>query len=162
MVVAETVVDARYSKALNVGFRRLAGYIFGNNVRSERLEMTAPVEAQRSGERFAMAAPVQAQAVGERWRISFVMPPGRTLDDLPAPKDPALKLRALPARTVAALGFWGFATERAVSKRARQLIDWLVAHDLEPAGEPVIAQHDPPWRLPFRRRNEILIDLVER
>jgi SOUL heme-binding protein len=72
-IAAETTVSADEDRARNIGFRRLARYIFGANHRDEKIAMTAPV--QQSGERIAMTAPVaQARDAGSRWTVRFFMP----------------------------------------------------------------------------------------
>ncbi len=43
MIVAETVVEGRYSKTSGPAFSRLAGYIFGKNRGKQKIAMTAPV-----------------------------------------------------------------------------------------------------------------------
>lgn len=160
MVVASTTIEGTYREALNEGFRRLAGYIFGGNTPRERIAMTAPVSAREEGERLEMTAPVEAQKRGDRWTVSFVMPSGRDLEDLPRPLDERVQLHALGERRVAVLRFRGWATERSVRKHTSELIDWLVEKGLAPSGEPTIAQYNPPWTPPFLRRNEIWIELT--
>jgi hypothetical protein len=58
-LVAETIVDGDFDDAPSEGFRRLADYIFGNNLSEKKLEMTvpAPTKSQNS-EKIAMTAPV--------------------------------------------------------------------------------------------------------
>ena len=158
-VRAETLVDGEQIPALNTGFHRLAGYIFGGNVRRQQLGMTAPVSQQ--GEKIAMTAPVGTQAEDGRWRVSFIMPAGRTLETLPAPNDPRVVLRVVPARTVAVLRFSGWVRPDIAVARQREARARLAQHGLTAVSEPVLAQYDPPWRLPFLKRNEILIDLVD-
>ena len=159
-VVAETVVEGDLRPGLNEGFRRLAGYIFGGNAQRQKIAMTAPVGAQ--GEKIAMTAPVGAQAEGGgRFRVSFVMPAGRTLESLPVPNDDRVTLRTVPARRVAALRFSGRASEVIAGEKQREARALVEQHALHAVGEPVLAQYNPPWTLPFLRRNEILIDLCE-
>ena len=43
MLVAETLVDADYASSGSIGFNRLAGFIFGNNRKQEKIAMTTPV-----------------------------------------------------------------------------------------------------------------------
>ena len=68
-LVAETEVTGDFDEVGNRAFRILADYIFGNNRRQEKLEMTAPVNqrpAAGGGEKIAMAAPV-AQRILARY-----------------------------------------------------------------------------------------------
>jgi hypothetical protein len=48
MTVAEVSVSGDREKAINDGFRKIADYIFGNNVASQKVAMTAPVIQQPS------------------------------------------------------------------------------------------------------------------
>lgn len=162
-VVAETRVEGEYRSSLNAGFRRLAGYIFGGNRSRRKMAMTAPVSAQAdsSSEKIAMTAPVSAQQDTGGWLIAFAMPAGSQLDTMPLPNDARVTLRQLPARRVAALRFRGWAGARDVAKKTAELLAALSAAKLTPTGVPVIAQYNPPWTLPFLRRNEILIDVVD-
>jgi hypothetical protein len=173
-VVAETVVEAELDKAGNEGFRRLAGYIFGGNhgPRARKIAMTAPValEPARAGERIAMTTPVAQERVGAgegdlvgagRYCIRFTMPRGSRLDTLPIPDDERVVLREEPGRLVAAHRYSGRWNDRAVVEHSRTLLAALDRAGLRPLGPPVYARYDPPWTLPWLRRNEILVP-VER
>jgi len=164
VIVAETIVDGDMDSASNRGFQLIAGYIFGNN---ERIAMTAPVvaEAQSGAEKIAMTVPVSIEpqiaddskmAGAQRWRIHFVMPSQYTLATLPKPLNPQVKLREIPAKTYAALTYSGFNTESKVQENTDQLLDWLKTQKIETIGKPQLARYNPPWTLPFLRRNEIL------
>lgn len=149
-IAAETTVDADEERARNIGFRRLAGYIFGANRRSESIAMTAPVA---QGDTIAMTAPV-AQS---RSTIRFYMPSKWTRDTLPAPDDDRVRLVKVPGETVAVLRFSGDRSPRAVATHTAELLDTLRANDIEVTGEPQAWFYDPPWTLPLRRRNEIAV-----
>ncbi len=160
LIRAETVVRGPYKESLNDGFRILANYIFGGNAGSRKIAMTAPVGAEatsQTGEKIAMTAPVGAEATEAGWLVSFVMPSEYTLETLPRPLDPRVTLREVPAHRVAALRFRGWAGEAAVNERKAELASALSSLGLEAAGEPVVAQYNPPWTVPFLRRNEILV-----
>jgi len=167
VIVAETIVDGDMDSASNRGFQLIAGYIFGNN---ERIAMTAPVvaEAQSNAEKIAMTVPVSIEpqiaddskmAGAQRWRIHFVMPSQYTLATLPKPLNPQVKLREIPAKTYAALTYSGFNTESKVQEKTDQLLDWLKTQKIETIGKPQLARYNPPWTLPFLRRNEILQEI---
>jgi hypothetical protein len=150
---AETVVEpATWSDALNEGFRRLAGYLFGANGDSERLTMTAPVVCSLSN--------ADPQRLMTR-TIAFVMPGDRELANLPAPEDPRVRLRTVPARLVAALGFRGDYESDLPSQKREELILRLTNAGFLTRGSAFFAGYDPPTTLSALRRNEVLIELAD-
>jgi SOUL heme-binding protein len=160
-IAAETTVAADEDAARNQGFRRLAGYIFGKNRGDDSIAMTAPVVQSKAGQQIAMTAPVaqsaQATEVGEGWVIRFFMPSKWTMESLPKPLDDRVRLVEVPAETVAVLRFSGDRSPRAVAYHTAQLVDVLRAKDIDMTGDASAWFYDPPWTLPFRRRNEIAI-----
>jgi len=175
-IAAETTVAASEDDARSEGFRRLAGYIFGKNHRDDSIAMTAPVAPSMAGEKIAMTAPVaqskagqkiamtapvaqsaEATDVGEGWVIRFFMPSKWTMETLPKPNDDRVRLTAVPAETFAVLSFSGDRGPCAVRDRTAELMEALRATGFEPFGEPAAWFYDPPWTLPFRRRNEIVV-----
>ena len=167
LIVAETVVEGDMDSASRRGFRLIADYIFGNN---EQITMTKPVvsEAQGKAEKIAMTAPVSIEpenadrnrmAGAQRWRVHFVMPSQYTLATLPRPLNPQVTIREVPAQTFAVLTYSGLNTEKTVQNKTDQLLDWLKAQGVETIGKPQLARYDPPWTLPFLRRNEILQEI---
>jgi hypothetical protein len=170
-VLAETVVEqASWNDALSDGFKRLAGYIFGDNDATERLSMTAPVlstlpPAEHRGERLSMTAPVlatvgAANEVTSR-TVAFVMPGDRTLADLPKPRDPRIQLRVVPARLVAALVFRGNYKSGLPAAKREELLEKLHAAGMASKGEATFAGYDPPSTIPALRRNEVLVELAD-
>ena len=173
MIVAETWVEGSLGDGSNAGFRKIAGYIFGRNRSrtsegSEKIAMTVPVTMQPgAGQKIAMTAPVTTEAApdkgapgasGNRWRMHFVMPAQYTLATLPVPEDPAVTLREVPAQRVAARTFSGFVTDERVREETALLLGWMKARGLEPSAPPQLARYNPPWSIPFLRRNEILVN----
>jgi hypothetical protein len=164
-LVAETEVSGTRESAGNAGFRVLAAYIFGKNRGEKKLAMTAPVR-QAEGQRIAMTAPVTqsrpgGEAGGAPWVVQFMMPSGHTLETLPEPLDPAVHLRQVPARRVAALTYSGTWSERRYLEHLSLLREAMRRAGLQPAGEPVWARYDPPFMPWFLRKNEILIEVAD-
>lgn len=164
MIVAETIVEGELWGASNDGFRVIAGYIFGNNesvtkAGAEKIAMTAPVALEPSAEKIAMTAPVTTEAAGGRYRMHFVMPSQYTMETLPRPKDERVKLREVPARRMAVVKFSGLTGEGKVKQKTAELEAWMAAEGLVAAGPPQLARYDPPWTLPFLRRNEVMVPL---
>jgi hypothetical protein len=156
-IAAETTVEADEERARNEGFRRLAGYIFGRNEGSDKIAMTAPVsQASTKGQKIAMTAPVsRSGSDAEGWVIRFFMPSKWTMATLPKPVDDRVRLVEVPAETVAVLRFTGDRGQAAVAARSAELLDTLQSRGIEPLGDPVAWFYDPPWTVPFRRRNEV-------
>ena len=161
-IAAETTVEGDETRALQQGFRRLAGYIFGGNHGSSTIAMTAPVsQASAKGQKIAMTAPVSRAADQEHgWVIRFFMPSKWTMATLPEPDDARVRLVEVPAETVAVLRFSGIAGRGAVTARSAQLSNVLLSKGIQPVGDPMVWFYDPPWTLPFRRRNEIAVPIA--
>lgn len=159
-VVAETNVTGERGAAINQGFRRLARYIFGGNTGSREIAMTAPVAQRSEGERIAMTAPVAQAPSATGWVVTFYMPPGSRLDAMPRPLDESVVLREEGARCVAVLRFTGLATQGNLERHAQELRRRIAARGEVSVGEVSYAFYDPPWTLPWARRNEVMIALA--
>ncbi len=129
-------------RAMNGGFRQLAGYIFGGNDSSAEIAMTAPV------------ATTMGSATPE---MAFTMPSSWDMDTLPAPESGSVALREVPGFTAAVIRFSGWATEGRAAKYKHKLHQLVDEQGLEVMGSPVLNQYNPPWTLPFLRRNEIMV-----
>jgi hypothetical protein len=160
LVRAETTVETDdWNRAVNEGFRRLAGYIFGANQRRSSIAMTAPVTQAQRGERIAMTAPVTQSSAAGSWLVTFTMPRGSALDAMPLPNDARVTLRALPARRVAVLRYSGTTTPDVLAAHERTLRAWLARNGWTAAGTVTSARYDPPSTLPLLRRNELWLEL---
>jgi hypothetical protein len=158
-VLAEIIVDGDLEGAGNKAFRPLFRYISGNNKSRSKIAMTAPVSQEQQGEKIAMTAPVSQQSAQGKWAVSFMMPASYTMENLPTPDDPNIKLRQIPARRVAAVRYSGFWSEGSYLRHKQELENWITANSLKVSGDPVWARYNPPFTLWFLRRNEILIPI---
>lgn len=160
LVMAEVSVTGDRKDAAGKGFRLLAGYIFGDNTRRQKIAMTAPVIQSAAGEKLAMTAPT-LQTGGEGiWAIRFIMPRGLTLATLPRPNNPKVQLHALAATRVTVVRFSGLARQDDVAARTLALTRFVTVQRLQAIGPPSLAQYDPPWTPWFMRRNEIMIPVA--
>jgi hypothetical protein len=160
-IAAETTVTGNELSSRSDGFRRLAGYIFGGNSGRASIAMTAPV-AQSTSQTIAMTAPVvQDQTAPGEWRIRFFMPANYTLDTLPRPNDPAVHIVSVPPQTYGVYRYTGSIDAAATETARRELLRLLQGSGWSPTNEPVSWFYDPPWTLPFLRRNEAAVT-VER
>jgi len=159
-IVAETRVDADFEDAGNRAFRKLFRYIDGDNVAQQEIAMTAPVSQAPVSEKIAMTAPVAQRPDASGWVVSFMMPGSYTMDTIPQPSDPAVKLRAVPAFRAAVIRYSGFWSEEGFQEHLQELRSWIAKQNLEVTGDPVWARYDPPFKPWFMRRNEILIPVL--
>ncbi len=163
-LIAEVKVEGDLDAASSQGFRLIAAFIFGQNQVSEKISMTAPVgiEATQST-KIAMTVPVGIEASKDsttgvnQWVFSFVMPSEYTMATLPKPLNPLVTIRELPAQKRAAIIFSGFNSEAKVLEKTKALEEWIKSKQWQVIGPPQFARYNPPWSLPFMRRNEILI-----
>ena len=163
-IVAKTQVRGSYRDTQGKAFRILAGYIFGKNVSREKISMTAPVlqNPETPGKKIAMTAPVvQKRGDNDSWIMTFTMPAKYRMQDLPKPLDDRVTLEELPEKYVATIRYTGLLTEENNADHIAQLQEWLEQHkEYKAIAAPKIAGYDPPWTLPFLRRNEIWIEMA--
>ena len=126
------------------GFRVLAGYIFGGNAEEQKIAMTAPVQQSMAGEK----------------EMAFMIPAEYALEDLPEPEDERVSFREAPAYTAAVIQFSGWASADKADENWQQLRQFLIAEGIDITGEPTLNQYNPPWTLPFMRRNEIIVPVA--
>lgn len=165
-IIAEVEVPGTQKEASSAGFKLIAGYIFGGNTSraggNEKISMTAPVamesvDAKPQSEKISMTAPVNMEQTGNKWRMHFVMPGKYTLNTLPKPNNPAVTLREVPGHKYAVIRFSGFAGKAKADTKTAELKKWLKSRGIKPTGKPELARYNPPWTLPFMRRNEVMM-----
>ncbi|MDY7575808.1 heme-binding protein [Actimicrobium sp. CCI2.3] len=163
LIAAEVTVSGSRSEAVSSGFKLLAGYIFGGNTRQQRIAMTAPVLQENSSSSsvaIPMTAPVTQTAQGNQWTIRFMMPAAYTLDSLPVPDNPQVRLRVMPATRVAVVRFSGLAGEDSIVEKTAELDAFVTRRQLLATGPATLARYDPPWTPWFMRRNELMLPLA--
>jgi len=133
-------------------FRTLADYIFGNNI-----NMTSPVLTR--GEKIGMTSPVLSQEKETRWTMTFSMPSRYTLESLPRPNNEKIKIKLVDEAVMATIRFSGFMSDSNYKKNESKLKGWLDSKSIEYHSNTIRAGYNPPWTLPFFRRNEVLIYL---
>ena len=110
--------------------------------------MTVPVVMQPKEEQ-------QAQT----YTMSFMMPSKYTLNTLPTPNNPAVKLRLVPKKKVAVIRFSLYANEKRVKEKTAELKKALERDGITAVGETEIARYNAPFSNPLLRRNEILMEI---
>lgn len=155
-LVAETMIDDIDNKrASNIGFNILAAYIFGKNERQQQINMTAPVLQKNCTEQIKMASPVLQEKTTSGWTMSFIMPSEYDLGTLPKPLDQRIVIRTVQSHLVGVLRYSGFVSDAIIKNKTALLREWLIAKSYVPIDLAKSARYDPPFTIPFLRKNEI-------
>lgn len=139
-----------------------------SNTTAEQMEMTTPVftrKGEPSGKRMDMTTPVITKKSVDKnqWKMSFVMP-SKYGSDLPLPKDPSVTTKEVPSKIVAVAAFSGLVTDDDISRRESRLREALqkdTQFQVKDDSVVEVAQYNPPFTLPFTRRNEIALEVEQ-
>lgn len=131
-------------------FGRLFRYITGANRAGGLIAMTAPVEA--GGQRIAMTVPVEQ---GQGGTMRFFLPRKVAEAGAPEPTEAGVRLVRVPPERIAALRFSGSLSPEARSTHERILKEALESKTYTLQGPPFFMGYDPPFSIPFLRRNEV-------
>lgn len=142
LILATTKIKAE--EASNEAFGIIAEYIFGRNDANEKIEMTAPVMSTSNSGIFAM---------------SFVMPSSLDIKSLPKPISDRIEIKEKKASKFAVLRFSGLISKEKARMKEQELRTILKENRLEAKGGAILMRYNPPWTIPFMRRNEIALEL---
>ena len=159
-ILAQVSVLGDFNEATSKGFKLLADFIFGNNISidgSSKIDMTAPVVVEPVSEIINMTAPVITEGINNEWVVSFVMPKEYSLSTLPKPNNKNITITRLPAEKYAVIVFSGLVRKSNYDEQVKLLKKFILKKNLKTIGLIQIARYNPPWTLPFFRRNELMI-----
>lgn len=158
-LAAEVTVEAGgHDAGRNAAFRLLFDYISGENRRGARIAMTTPVETGRGSEEIAMTVPVEtAREAAGALRMRFFLPRSYDAETAPEPLNPRVRLVRVAAQTIAVQRFSGSRREAAVAAKTQELLRTVADSSWRPAADPIAYFYDPPWTLPWFRRNEVAV-----
>ena len=148
-LVAQTAVEGSFDSASRNGFRRVAGYIFGENR-----------NASGESEKIQMTAPVTVKPDSEQWVLHFVMPDNYEFSQLPVPNNKNVILKKIEAHFAAVVVFSGFTTDKKIKNKTESLRAWLQSKSYNISGPQQIARYNDPFTLPWLRRNEIIFKVT--
>lgn len=135
--------SSSYMQQSNNQFRTLAGYIFGGNQKKEKIAMTAPVHMETDSAGSSM---------------SFVMPAGYSLNDLPQPADSLVQLHYSDEGYYAVMKFGGYASDEKILKTEQALKQKLSELKLLSSGNFRYLGYNAPWDF-IGRENEVLVKI---
>ncbi len=132
-----------YRELAGSGFRKIAGYIFGNNETSSKIAMTSPVHMDISQEGSSM---------------SFVMPSEYDIKKLPRPNDATVQIHETQGEYAAAIEFGGYANDQSIKKYASQLAQLLNEKGIKTIGHYRYLGYNPPYQF-IGRKNEVIVTI---
>jgi len=131
-----------YKNSSSKGFSILAGYIFGNNDRNEKIPMTSPV----------------SMSLEDSMTMMFMVPKEFNKDMLPKPNQPGIEFKEEPAKTFAAIRFSGWANDTKIEKYKQNLKTALDAEGISYTNRFYFFGYNAPYEV-FNRINEVLVEL---
>jgi hypothetical protein len=131
-----------YKNSSSKGFSILAGYIFGNNERNEKISMTSPV----------------SMSLDDTMTMMFMVPKKFNKDMLPKPNQSGIEFKEEPAKIVAAIGFSGWANDTKIEKYKQDLKAALDAEGIKYSNQFYYFGYNAPYEV-FYRKNEIIVEL---
>ena len=106
-----------------------------------------------------MTAPVIQEKHMDKWKVRFIMPQKYSFQTLPKPNSKYIRLLVVPAKRFAVIRFSGTAQDENIKQHTDKLKEYILSEKWESIGGSVLAFYNPPWTLPFLRRNEIMIEI---
>lgn len=155
LAIEATVDDPDREKAASMAFGLLFRYITGANQRQQTIAMTAPVRTD--AERIAMTTPVETTNGTGQVSMRFFLPRAVAMAGAPAPLDARLHLLQVPASTIAARRYSGVADQASRDHNTAILMSVLARSPWKAGGEVFQFNYDPPFTIPFLRRNEVAV-----
>jgi len=131
-----------YKNSSSKGFSILAGYIFGNNERNEKIAMTSPV----------------SMSLEDSTTMMFMVPKKFNKDMLPKPNQSGIEFKEEPAKTFAAISFCGWANDTKIEKYKHNLKEALYAEGIKYTNRFYFFGYNAPFEV-FNRKNEIVVEL---
>ena len=142
-VIAKTSIPLD-GKDDNNMFRTLASYIFGGNENNESIPMTAPVTTYQDNDKYNMV---------------FYMLDADSVTDMPATNNQDIVFEEFEMGKCAVISFSWFTTDTRINHYKDKLSAYLNDNKITPKSTYMVNRYDPPWRMPFMRRNEILVKI---
>ena len=132
----------KYKESSSKGFSLLAGYIFGNNERNEKIAMTSPV----------------AMTIEDSVTMMFMVPKKFKKETLPQPNQLQIEFKEEPAKTVAAIVFDGWANDEKIEKYKEKLKAALDTEGIPYTNRFYFLGYNAPYEV-FNRKNEVIVEL---
>ncbi len=77
------------------------------------------------------------------------------------PVDPKVQLQQIAGKEIAVRSYTGWTSGQTISELGAELEQWSKNNGFMAVAAPRSARYDPPWTIPFLRRNEIHLDVLQ-
>jgi hypothetical protein len=134
------------------GFNLLFNYISGDNIKKQKVPMTAPVI---NSEKIAMTAPV----ITKDNFMAFILPSYYKKEMVPTPKNSNVKIKIQKEKIFAVLRFSGRTNNTRVKQQIEKLLHIVKQNNLNIKGSPILMRYNSPFAPVFIRRNEVAIEI---
>lgn len=158
-ILAQVEQKGEFQQSAKDSFRVLAGYIFGDNKQNKKMAMTAPVGEALNNPSENINLMTEEQMKFQTWKVTFVMPSKFKKSDLPVPNNSRVKIVEEKKGQFAVLTFKGTTPNKKLISKLKELNSWINKNNLESTQIFWVWRYDPPWTLPFFRRNEVAIQI---
>ena len=91
--------------------------------------------------------------------MSFVLPSDYTVESAPQPLDSRVVIQKTSGKKVAVIIYNGGLSEDSIIENTARLMAWVNQKGFTAIEPSYSAGYDPPWTLPWLKRNEILIEI---
>ena len=142
---AASRVDGTGMESRRQGFRLLFNYITGENSGEEEISMTIPVATEIEDKEHVM---------------QFFLPSKYDEATAPAPKNPDVSIGTIAPRTEAALEYTGSQSVQRAQQHAILMKADLDDSNWQMKGDIRSMFYNPPFSVPFLRRNEVIVEVV--
>jgi len=159
LIIAQAASEGGYLQATRSGYKRLTDYVSGNNLAQQTVDVNPPMLVSGTKPKIELTTPYYEEFLDGVWLTSVALPEQYTLATLPKPADEFITFEALPRMRIAVISFSGYRSERLITSKANQLLQWMSREQLIPASPARSAVFDAPLTLPGLRRHEIHISI---
>ena len=143
-IVAKTSISLKNNENDDGMFRVLASYIFGQNEKKQSIPMTAPVTTFKNDSLQNML---------------FYILDTEDINTLPNPSAQNITLEKFSLGKCAVISFSWFVNDKKINKYKNKLKKFLDDNGYIQQSPFMVNRYDSPWKLPFLRRNEVLVKI---
>ena len=129
-------------KQRNNSFRKVAGFIFGDNTNNEKISMTSPVVIK----------------LHNNYEMAFLMPKKYNLENLPLPNNEEINIYTEPGTLKACIKYSGYTNNSIENKKINELKKVLLKYNYSHKNDFEVLVYNSPFDF-INRKNEIIVTI---